>query len=603
MGRFAVMAQSRWIAVISFLFLLAVFHLIFGQFFPTRNGTLGTDYVRVLPDLLDGYFWLKSNGLFEPFWFTPSFCGGQPELADQGSVFYSVAQFLTFFINPLTGVYVTVLLFAALGFWGFYLLLRSCFGAGLHAAVLGGALFMFNGFFTQRMIIGHYMFHGVMLTPWIAYFLLRPVEKRWTNILRNGAVAGCMLAYGACSGLSTMLLPCAVAVLAIICIHRLIGREPADFVRRSLVAALVAIGLSAAKLVATFSFLQNFPRNDYVLPGFANPWDAIQLLFSALFFAPSDIAEQAWLMVTNAHWQLERQEWEYGVTVVPLLIMLFGIAAMLRHKQDMRPQMCLTRWAWLALLGFVLALPLALNIYTPGWNVFLKQIPVIKSSSNLLRWFMVYIPVVILIAALFLDRISWLSSRRNGMLMVALAALILINAGKDRDFYHAQKYMPDTIVNAWHAVHTGTRRPRIQFIGSSADANDRDDKVQRPVYGNDLLTVGESQFSCYQAVFGYRLEHFPVKTLHEGSVLNEKDGLLNIKNPACYLYPKQNNCSPGDHFTVAQYEAAQAFANYKPFPFSFSAWQQIANRVTQATLVLLAVLIAVALSKRILRRG
>ena len=596
-GRLAGLAQERWIAPVSFLLLLVAYHLIFGQFFPTRNGTLGDDYSRVLPDLLDGDFWFRSNGLFEPFWFTPSFCGGQPALGDPQSGYYSVAQFLTFFANPQAGVYATVLLFASLGFWGFYLLLRSCFGASRQAAVVGGALFMFNGFFIHRMMIGHFAFHGVMLIPLIAWFLLRPAARQGVfSALTNGVAAGCMLAYGVYSGMVHLLLPCALAVLAIACVHGLAGRGSAGFVQRSLVAALVAAGLSAAKLAAALAFLRSFPRSDYSLPGVAGVWDALQLLFSALFFAPADIAERARPLLAGVQWALDRHEWEYGVTLVPLVLMLAGAAAVLVGMRGARPRLGQAKWAWLALLGFVLAVPLALNVYSPDWNAFLKQVPLIKSSSNLLRWFLVYIPLAILAAALLFDRISPLPKRRSAMALAAIAALVVLNAAKDRDFYHAQHYRPDTIVNAWRGVHAGTAEPRIQFVGAFVDANQQ---IRMSPSGNDLIAAGASQLACYNPIFGYRLERFPVKALRPGPVLAQADGVLNIKNPACYLYPEQNSCAPGDHFSAAQRAAAQAFAGYKPYPFNVSAAQRAANRVTQATLVLLAALLAAAVAMRL----
>lgn len=594
MRKFAV-TQNWWIAPTSFLLLLVAYHFIFGQFFPTLSGTLGYDYSRVLPDLLDGYFWFRSNGLLEPFWFTPAFCGGQPSLADPAFIYYSTAQLLTLFINPVTGIYVSVLLFASLGFWGFYLLLRSCFGTSHQAAILGGALFMFNGFFIQRMLIGHFIYHGMMLLPLTAWFLLRPTTKNnILGVLSNGAAAGCMLAYGIYSGLVSLLLPCVAAIMAIICIHRLAGREHAGFMKRSLVATLVFSGLSASKLVATLSFLHYFPRSDYSLGGVASAWDAARLLFSALFFAPADIAEQAQPLLANVQWPLFRHEWEYGVTVVPLLIVLAGMAATLKHLRSARLRLPAASWAWLALLVFTLALPFALNIYTPDWNAFLKQVPLIKSSSTLVRWFLVYIPAIVLASALFMDRISPLESRRNGMLAAALAVLVAINALKDQDYYHSQEYPPDTIVTAWQNARAGAALPHIRQVGTMVDAYNQ---IQKPINRNDLIAYGVSQLVCYNAVFGYRLEYLPVGTLRPGRVLAETDGLLNIKNPACYTYPEQNNCVPGDHFAATQREAAQTFASYKPYPFRFSPAQQAANRITLATLVLLGILLAVLLSK------
>jgi hypothetical protein len=600
MVKLASMAYDRWIAPISFLLLLSAYHIIFGQFFPTINGTIGNDYSRVLPDLLDGYFWFRSNSIFEPFWFTPSFCGGQPALADPAFIYYSTAQALTVFVNPLTSIYLTVLLFASFGFWGAYLLLRSCFGVSHQAAVLGGALFMFNGFFIQRMMVGHFVYHGVMLIPLIAWLLLRPTDKnQLSSNLFNGIAAGCLLAYGAYSGLISLLLPCTLALMAIICMHGLVGFKTTELRQRWLVGAMVATALSAAKLAAALSFLHNFPRTDYSLPGATSLWNALNIIISALFLSPADIAEQTQHLFVKVQWTLDRHEWEYGVSLVPLLIILVGASVVLIRTRNIVPKINATKWAWLALLGIILALPLALNIYTPEWNAFLKQVPFIKSSSNLLRWFLIYIPVVILAAALLLDKISPLAIFKNGILIAALATLIQVNAFKDRKYYQTQSYRPETIVNAWQTASTSATKPQIKFIGAFLDT---DNNAQMTSNGNDLIAVGASQLACYNAVFGYELEQFPVKSLHAGSVLDETDEWLNIKNPACYLYPKENNCNLGDHFALNQRKAAQAFANYKPYPFNFSFVQKIANWTTLSSLIILVLFFVTVLAKKILVR-
>ena len=583
---FSLRANERWGVPACFLILFIAFHLIFGRFFPAKYGTLGHDYSRVLPDFLDGYFWFKSNSIFEPFWFTPSFCGGQPALGDPAFIFYSVTQFLIFFINPVTSIYTTVLLFASLGFLGFYLLLRSCFGVSRSGAVLGGALFMFNGFFIHRMMIGHFIYHGVMLIPLIAWLLLRPIEReRASSNFISGIVAGCVVAYGIYAGLISLLLPCSFAVLAIISIHKLSGRVTLGFVQRFLSFSLVAAGLSATKLVATQSFLHNFPRSDYALPGISGIGNALQILFSALFISPIDMSDQVQPLMENMQWYLDQHEWEFGVTVIPLLIILAGVLAMFVRKVGSRLDIALVQWAWVCVFGFILILPIVLNIYTPSWNAFLKQLPVIKSNSNLIRWFFIYIPTTIVITALLFDKISNVPKLKYGLLVVALIALVSMNAFKDRSFYDNQPYQPSVIVKAWQSANSQGVHARIQSIGGYVDSRNN---IQMSANGNDLIASGVSQLACYNTVFGYRLEHFPVKTLHPGSILEEVNGRLNIKNPACYVYPEENGCLPGDHFTVAQRKSAQAFANYRPFPFKFSTTQKIANGLTQITLALLA---------------
>jgi hypothetical protein len=576
-----------------FAILLLAFHLIFGRYFPTANGTLGQDYSRILPDLLDGYFWFKSNGIMTPFWFTPAFCGGQPELADLASVYYSIPQILTLVMNPLRSVYATVLLFASLGFWGFYVLLRTCFGASRDAAILGGALFMFNGFFIHRMLVGHMVYHGVILIPVIAYFLLRPNRGgNFISTVLNATAAAGLVAYCAYSGLLSLLTPVLVAILAIICIHGLLGRIPGDFLVRATLSGVLAAGLSATKLAATVAFLSNFPRSDYALPGINGLWNTIRLLFEAMFLSPEDMANEARPLMTGTRWLLAQHEWEYGVTVVPLLIILVGLGTMLLRQKRPNPGFKPARLVWLLLLGFILALPLAINVYTPEWNVFLKQMPLIKSSSNLLRWFLIYIAVLILFASLAFEQLSISNGWKKALLFASLAVLVVINFMPERDYYQGQSYEPGSIVAAWERMHMNPEQPRIEYISALVDANNR---IQVVLGGNDRIANGASQLACYNAVFGYRLEHFSIKELHPGPVMDERNGWLNLKNPACYLYPTENNCSPGDHFSVNQRDAATAFANYKPFPFKLSSAQRYANLATLLSLAVVLMLTATGL--------
>ena len=46
----------------------------------------------------------------------------------------------------------------------------------------------------------------------------------------------------------------------------------------------------------------------------------------------------------------------------------------------------------LVLTGMILLMPIVLNTYSPDWNALLKQIPLIKSNSTLIRWFIIHIP-------------------------------------------------------------------------------------------------------------------------------------------------------------------------------------------------------------------
>jgi len=100
------------------------------------------------------------------------------------------------------------------------------------------------------------------------------------------------------------------------------------------------------------------------------------------------------------------------------------------------------------------------------------------------------------------------------------------------------------------------------------------------------------------------MEAFPRKTLRPGPALESRDGVLNLKNPACYVFPEENGCSPGDHFASAQLREARAFTRYEPIAFVASTWQRLANAVTLCALVLTgASMIGYAVHRAIGRQG
>jgi hypothetical protein len=534
----------------------------------------------VLPELLDGYFWFTTNSLLEVPWFTPSLCGGQPYFADVQSFYYSVAQFLTFFFNPLTAVYLSILVFASLGFWGMYLLLRQIFKTSEESAFLAASLFMFNGFYNQRMMVGHITFEGFMLIPLIGFLLLSSdtdQEKARFPSIFKASVAGVLVAYWLQSGLTSLIIPAALTVLAIASLHAF--GDWKVFLYRSFGAMLVVLMLSAAKLAAGFAFMAHFTRSNYLLPGFNGLWIELKLLFSVLFFPTSDIEKTAFANMSHMQWVLNHHEWEFGITFIPLLIILlmwgqwlwkpFKFSAFRLEKQSV------LQWIGLVLLMMILIFPIALNFYTVEWNAVLKQTPLIKSSSTLTRWWLIYVPMVIIYAGLSLDKLTFLEKYRKHFVTTSVIIIIILNLTQDRMYYDAQNYNGNTILEAYETMVVSNTHPEIHSI-QLADPH---------ATGNDLLTLGMSQLGCYNPSFGYRLENLPFKTLHPGSIFEQTNGYLNLKNPACYLFPEENNCRPGDHFKISQKAQAQLFAHYQPFAFEVSLKQKIANLITQLGLL------------------
>jgi hypothetical protein len=581
----------KWAIILAYALLLWAYYKIFDAFFPNRQGMLGHDYSGILPWMLDSYFWNQNNPFYAIPWFSPSFCGGQPAFANAGGIYFTMQNLLVTFFDPLTSVRVTFILLAAIGTWGMHRLLRDVFATSQKAALLGGALFLFNGFYSHRMMIGHTPYQSFILIPWITWALLVPSavvadrRLRWLEHFLRVTLAGGLLAYWVLCGFATIALAGGLTILAVAALYLVSHDRWGLFLGRSAASFAIALGLLASPILSGQAFLSFFPRNEYLLPGIQGIMKAAVILFEVLFLSPPHIEEIVTPRLANVQWHLGRHEWEFWITPVPLLLILLYLGSRLRTRslatETKLPDA--KQWVAIALLAICLIIPLAINIYTPGWNAFLKQVPFIKNSSNLVRWWIVYIPVTIIYASLALDRIGLRERYKSGVLLASLLAIVYLNAIQDRSYYHRQSYDPKAIVDAYWQTKRGEFKPEIRSIAATLS---QEGKYILYPGRNDVIVRGESQLVCYNSSFGYALEYLPIKTLHPGSIYEQQNGLLNLKNPACYVFPEENHCHPGDHFLTSQIAEAQAFAQYKPFHFEFSIRQQVANWISIITMVI-----------------
>ncbi len=578
--------------------LLLSYHGIYGRFFPTAQGTLGHDMGLAFASMLDGFIWFAKNGWWEVPWFTPSFCGGQPYFADPQSGYYSLLQWLTFITDPLSASYWTLLLFASAGFFGTYLLARRCFALALPWAILAAALYFFNGFLPHRAIIGHLGYPALTLAPWLALALLTPAATR-ISTLGLGLLAGLIAANWLQSGLTTLMLPAALSVALLLLVYRLRQPWAADLLPRMLIAVGISVVLSASKLVASLAFYGRFERTQYLLPGFDNPFALLVTNLLALF-GPSEaayLAGNAWLV--NVQWALLPHEWAFGFTVVPLLI-LFRARVLLRRRASLAVTAAplpasgarapvgkgVRIMVGMTILAIVL-IPLALQFYTPAFNAWLKALPLVGATAAPQRWLIVYLPVLPIATAL----LGSLTLARQGQekraprlvfsFILMLVALNVVDPGR---YYYEQGYQPATLLAAYERLAAGgAASHRISSIGLTTPTDASEGLAN--LTGNDLMIAGVSQARCYNPSFGYRLESLPPAKLELGEVLTERDGLLNIRNPACFVFPVENGCQPGDQFRADQRAQAEAFVSYAPFPFEKSRAQHLADGLTMIGLL------------------
>ena len=561
-----------------------IYGAIFLPYLPLGSGLMGHDYAFYLPNLLAGYNWALQNSYWSIPWFTPAACGGMPFYADMNAAYISAPQILTLFVSPLRAVQITFMLFAFIGMWSAYGLMRMAFGASRTASVIAAALFLFNGFYAYRMLSGHLTYHAFALAPLLMAILLPrmlQVVPRTKQILPGmkqvlpgigetlvrACLAALCLTYMFHSGLFHAIPPVLMACVIVILIHGwLFGFQAFSWALLA-GAGLLALGLSAGKLHAAVSLSQVFPRDFYRLPGVENIGLLALSLFTSLFWRPLSVP------LVNADWAQGRHEWEYGLTLAPIFIIYYLYRDTQWRSLRWRSPGFARIAAGLTIAVLVLT-PLALNFYAPAWNEFLKQLPYIRSTSSLLRFFCLYVPVIVVCIGIAVDRASQSDAPlRRKIVLVAIAVIVAQSAITDRRSYAGESYNPSAITGEYaRAAEAGIIRPidRIADGGAFPDPG-------------DAMASGGSAIPCYQPMFGYRMEKFPLGALQPGPIMSERAGVLNLKNPACYLFPKENKCAPGDHFTIAQTKEAEDLASYKPFPFKQPASQVIATKISIAS--------------------
>ena len=74
---------------------------------------------------------------------------------------------------------------------------------------------------------------------------------------------------------------------------------------------------------------------------------------------------------------------------------------------------------------------------------------------------------------------------------------------------------------------------------------------------------------------------------------------LNFFNPSCFIFPKENNCVPGDMFKKTQINELKKFLSYKPFKFKLSKLQNIFNYISLVSLIFSILFIIYFLIKKI----
>jgi len=354
----------------------------------------------------------------------------------------------------------------------------------------------------------------------------------------------------------------------------------------------------AAKLNVAFATLNTFSRDYYPLSGIDNIFYAFWVPIKSLFISAFTVGETNTIF-TNSQWAIERHELELSLTIVPLILILWGLIKL--FLKDIK--ISKSQYYCLIPLVVIFSLPIAINFYTPEWNALLKQTPILKNSVTLVRWYALYIPIIVIVSSLILNKFI----HNRSIVFMLIALVIFIKFNEEKSYYAEQSYNPDLVIYAHDQVMKTKVVPKITEI-SSSNRVVTPEGIEMPG-GDGIMAFGLSQINCSESLFGYRNEEFKQKELLEVNqlVTNTSNKIFNLKNPACYVFPNDNNCNPGDHFRIDQEDELLNFVNYKGFNFNMPVRQHIFNWMSLVGFVISSVFLVIffinALLFRILRKS
>ena len=571
-----------------FFLFIAIFvflsHQIFFQnFFPNNNLKLGADYSIFLPQFIFGKIWFNNNYLSIP-WFSPSFCCGLPFFGDLQTQFYTLPQLLFIIFSPIFALKLMFLLFSLTGFIGTFLLMNKSFKSNQYISLIAASIFLFNGFFNYRAIIGHITYLNFIFVPIYCFLLIKSFEsyenkkKNIFYILISALIYSHIIqSSGGPPGIIITM-----SILFVISLY-IYFSEKLKIIYNLFFSFFIGLLISSSKIIASLHFLKNFQR-DYTPIFFKNYYDLTINFFQSLFLFPS--AKFNFDIVNSLPYKVQVHEIEFGITVVPLIMFAIFIGFIKKIKFK---KISLIKFIALFAIFLLIFFVASINIIDSYFGIFFRSLPLIKHSWVNFRFIAILILPLIIVSSLMINKVFLKENTIKIFTILCLSIILFQNYIYDKSYYHKQNYNAKNI----EILSDDKERIKNLKIENIVLIADKNKKPVITIQRNNLFIYKLSPMFCSQPIFGYKLEKMPknftfdkIKKIDDNFfyytgdpklIINER---LNFFNPSCFIFPNENNCKPGDLFHKNQINELENFLNYKKFNFQISNIQKIFNIIS-----------------------
>ena len=573
--------KENYFFLILFFGIYITHQFIFQKFFPGFYGLMGHDYEQFIPNLIFGKMWFENNFLSIP-WFTPSFCCGIPFFGDPQSMYYSLQQVIFIIFNPILSVKIIFFILSLFSYVGVFFLIKKNFNLNSYTSLLCASLFLFNGFFVYRAISGHVAYLSYIFIPIYCFFLIRSLES--SRNIKNYiylVLSGIVFANFFHSGSGPIILIIFFSILFVLLLYAHVSNNLKIFFN-FILSLTIGILISLSKITASLFFLNNFPRH-YPATEFVSLLSFIKTFFLSFFLNPD---QKYFNENVKSIFPFGIHEMEYSLSIVPIILLFFLFFA---DKKIFKINYYNSRF--ILLIIFILIIPILLNVNLFNQFIIIEKVPILNSTWVQFRWMAVYILPIIIISGFIIENLKISYKKKQYLSVILIFILLVQNIIKDKNWYYDdQKYDPTNAM-----IFSEKLKKGIDYeIKGPAILIEKDGSIKKNNFKNDMFFFSYSPLICYQPIFGYGLENLNASKitfnykkdfLNDLSILysdkfDEKNEHLMFFNPSCFLFPKENNCLPGDTFKKSQIETLINFTKYRKITFKQNTIQIIANYVS-----------------------
>ena len=520
---------------------------------------IGHDYANFLPRLLDGR-WHMIHGGLTPYWYTPHLGGGLPVYGNPEDGFYSLVQWLSYFLNPWIALQTGSVLALSAGYAGWHLFGRDVLRLQVPWAHVYALIMVANGFYMLHMAVGHFTYHTFPLLGWWAWVLFeRRRDTLWSltgKAVLFSIVVGCIFYAGGHFAVFLGLL----LTLFMLPFELILCGEPVRTRLRVLLPRLALCGtgallLCASKLMAVYSLMRFFPRTAG-LPHFPADISILSFIAKSLWAIPQHEA-----LFAGAFWGPHEQSvFLSPVTLIGLVVGIPLFAGFLRRRRS--PSRRILQGI---LLCYVLVLLVFCTQLIRGYGLLVDPLFAhFPFSSMRVSQRFTLLPAYFA-AAGGVWSLSFVLRRLPKKETMVAAALCLGTTVACFAFslypiLHqlAMQYNYAAFVSLLEKARTDSASP-VERIGDFSDVGavaGRDSRDDQLVGNNNIVRTG------------------PVQMVWNGA--------FNMMNPSCYQFPGENHCRPGDRITLADRENLDRFRRGLPTSWKISSLQYIANLLSMA---------------------